>query len=151
MRIGEFSRLHKLPEAVHQIGGMGRTMGFFSNLFGGGKPKQAKTSSDRPAGAGADVIRISTVRAPPKQAAAASAASSLPPAVPEPRVALSQAGANGFGQVRLRMRLVAAQRTGDFKTAYEAARGLEAIQIKAGRRVGARIWREQAEQFEAGL
>jgi hypothetical protein len=35
--------------------------------------------------------------------------------------------------------------------AYEAAKELAAIQAKAGRRVGARMWTAEAERIKAGL
>ena len=123
-------------------------MGFWSNLFGGGKSKQAKAVETRPATPGGDVIRVAT---PQKVKAEAVKPSAVAAPVADVRAALKEAGATGFGQARLRMRLVAAQRAGDIEAAYEAALGLEAIQLQAGRRVGARVWREQADLFEAQL
>lgn len=118
-------------------------MGFWSNLFGGGKSKQAGAATAKPAAPGGDVIRVAT----PQRAKAAA----TPPMAGEVRTEVKQTDRAGFGQARLRMRLVAAQRAGDIEAAYEAARGLEAIQMQAGRRVGARVWRQQAESLEAQL
>ncbi len=109
-------------------------MGFFSNLFGGGKPKEAKAA---PAAAGTKAVE-------PVKAEAAKAV------VSAPAPAVLKGESTGAVQARLRLRLAAAARSGDVEAAYYAAKGLADIQAKAGRRVGARIWREEAERIITG-
>jgi hypothetical protein len=96
-------------------------MGLFSSLFGGKKKDAPKTEAAAKPAAGKQVV-----------AAAA-----------EP----VQVSGTGVAQVKLRLKLAASLRAGELEAAYEAAKGLAEIQAKAGRRVGARIWREQADRI----
>jgi hypothetical protein len=54
-------------------------------------------------------------------------------------------------QVKLRLKLAQSLRTRRAPAAYEAAKQLAAIQLKAGRRVGARVWTAEAERIKAQL
>lgn len=107
-------------------------MGLFSFLFGGKKDKAkpaAKAVSPKPG-----VID--------KNAPAA------------PAVAYAPASATGgVAQAKLRLKLVAALRSGDHSAAYQAARSLADIQTRAGRKTVARTWQQQAERIktEGGL
>ena len=96
-------------------------MGLFSNLFGGKKK---------------DAPQAAPVQRPPagKQVVAAA----MEPA---------EASATGAMQVKLRLKLAASLRAGELEAAYQAAKGLAEIQAKAGRRVAARIWQEQADSI----
>ncbi len=105
-------------------------MGLFSFLFGG--KKKAKAAVDRPAGPIAS--------APPPVIVTQASAVSPPPAI-----------AVGVRQAKLRLKLAASLRTGEHAAAYEAARGLADIQIRAGRRTVARIWQQQAERIRASM
>lgn len=134
-------------------------MGLLSFLFGG-KREGVKPPLKRDPGA--DMIRVAT---PPKATKAkdAKAREAKGPVLkeapapvaevvaltPAPKPTLKQAP--GSAQVKLRLQLAAATRAGDLEAAYEAARALEDIQRLAGRRVGARVWREQAERIYAEM
>jgi len=102
-------------------------MGLFSFLFGGKKKAAAK------AGAPARPVVVETQ--PP-----AAEVSVSPGPVPA-----------GVAQAKLRLRLAAALRTGEHAAAYEAARGLADIQIRAGRKTMARGWQQQADRIKASL
>jgi hypothetical protein len=104
-------------------------MGLFG-LFGGKKKDEAK-----PAAAKA---------VEPAMAAAPVRVTSAPAATAVAPVGMAAVGAE---QVRLRLKLVAAVKTGKTAAAYEAAKGLADIQAKAGRRLGARMWAQQAERI----
>ena len=101
-------------------------MGLFG-LFGGKKKDEAK---------------LAAKAAEPVKAAAVKPAS--PAAVFTTPAAIAAVGAE---QVKLRLKLVAAVKTGKTAAAYEAAKGLADIQAKAGRRLGARMWAQQAERI----
>jgi hypothetical protein len=115
-------------------------MGLFSGLFGGDKKKAAKaeTAPAKPAPA-----KSATADAVAPKATSKLAAAAAPTAIPASGVA------TGVSQVKLRLKLVQSLRAGKHSAAYEAAKGLADIQAKAGRRTGARIWREQAERIQA--
>jgi hypothetical protein len=100
-------------------------MGLF-NLFGGKKKDEAKAA---------------------KPVEAMAAASEKAPA-PATQVVLAMSDA-GVKQVRLRLRLAASLRAGEHAEAYRAAKDLAAIQARAGRRVGARVWAAEAERILA--
>jgi hypothetical protein len=100
-------------------------MGLLSFLFGGKKDK-AKPAAKAPARPVADN-------------AAAPAAAPYTPA----------SATAGVAQARLRLKLVASLRNGQHAAAYEAAKGLADIQIRAGRKTVARSWQEQAERIKA--
>lgn len=107
-------------------------MGLFSFLFGG---KKAKV----------------------KEAAAAPAAKPVAAAKPAPvvvtaaEVAAPIAIPAGVVQAKLRLKLAASLRTGEQAAAYEAATALADIQVRAGRKTVARVWRQQAERIKAGM
>ena len=103
-------------------------MGLF-NLFGGKKKDEARAA--RPAEAKA-------VEASPGLTAAA--------AKPAVQVAPAMNDA-GVKQVKLRLKLAASLRAGEHGEAYKAAKDLAAIQARAGRRIGARVWAAEAERI----
>lgn len=107
-------------------------MGLF-NLFGGKKKREAAVATH--------------VEAKAFHTSAASA-SAKAPAAPAPQIAAAMSEA-GVKQVRLRLKLAASLRAGEHGEAYRAAKDLAAIQAKAGRRVGARVWTAQAERILA--
>jgi hypothetical protein len=76
-----------------------------------------------------DAARPSKGKAPPGEALA------LPAVAP--------------AQVKLRLKLAQSLRTRRALAAYEAAKELAAIQTRAGRRVGARMWAAEAERILA--
>jgi hypothetical protein len=107
-------------------------MGLFG-LFGGKKKDEAKPAVAKPAPAATKAVE-------PVKA--------VKPASPAPGFAMPAAiAAVGAEQVRLRLKLVAAVKTGKTAAAYQAAKGLAEIQAKAGRRLGARMWAQQAERI----
>lgn len=97
-------------------------MGLLSFLFGGKKAK-AKAASK------------------PKTE---QAVTTLPPVAYVPVSATA-----GVVQAKLRLKLAASLRTGEHAAAYEAAKGLADIQIRAGRKTVARVWQAQAERIKA--
>lgn len=107
-------------------------MGLFSNLFGGKKKDEPKAQAAPAAAAQAKPAVMG------KQVMAAP-----PPA--------SLASATGATQVKLRLKLAASLRTGADEEAYLAAKSLADIQARAGRRTGARVWREEADRILARL
>jgi len=113
-------------------------MGLFSNLFGG-KNKVAPKAEAASAAPGA-----ATTGKPPVMG------KQVMPAAPTASPA-SLASATGATQVKLRLKLAASLRTGADEEAYLAAKSLADIQAKAGRRTGARVWREEADRILARL
>lgn len=111
-------------------------MGLF-NLFGGKKKGETKPTAE-PATATASQAGEASVRP------AAPVVAGKPPL--QIAVAMSKSGA---AQVKLRLKLAASLRSGEHAEAYKAAKALAAIQSKAGRRVGARIWTIEAERILA--
>ena len=104
-------------------------MGLFSFLFGGKKTKPKATEAAKPA-------------APAKAAVVvANAAEAAAP------IAISA----GVVQAKLRLKLAASLRTGEQAAAYEAAKALADIQVRAGRKTVARVWQQQAERIKAGM
>jgi hypothetical protein len=97
-------------------------MGLFSSLFGGKKTDAPKAE---------------------KPAAKPAAGKPVVVAAAEP-VPVSGSGAM---QVKLRLKLASSLRAGELEAAYQAAKSLADIQTKAGRRVAARIWSEQANRI----
>lgn len=57
----------------------------------------------------------------------------------------------GVLQARVRLRMAAAMSRGRHADASDAARQLADMQAKAGRRIAARIWSEQARRLEAKM
>jgi hypothetical protein len=110
-------------------------MGLFG-LFGGKKKDEAK-----PAPVAAKAVESVKAAAPAAVVKAAPAAAAVVASAP---VAMAAVGAE---QVRLRLKLVAAVKTGKTAAAYQAAKGLADIQAKAGRRLGARMWAQQADRI----
>jgi hypothetical protein len=104
-------------------------MGLFG-LFGGKKKDEAK-----PAAKAAEKVKF----AEPVKAAPMKSVAQAP--------VFATVAAVGAEQVRLRLKLVAAVKTGKTAAAYQAAKGLADIQAKAGRRLGARMWAQQADRI----
>ena len=100
-------------------------MGLFS-FFGGGKKETAVAEKPALTARVLDAVAV------------------MPAELPPPPVVLA---APGSVQVKLRLKLAASLRAGQHAKAYEAAKGLADIQAKAGRRMAARVWREQAERI----
>jgi hypothetical protein len=107
-------------------------MGLLSSLFGGKKKEASKppaapvaASTAKPAVMGKQV---------------------MPALATEPAAVMSAPGA---AQVKLRLKMAALLRSGEYSQAYKAARELAEIQVKAGRRVGARLWDQQADRILA--
>ena len=118
-------------------------MGLFSFLTGG-KKKEAKPA---PATAAPPPSKPTVVETK-VEAALAIAAVPIGPvnlATPEPTAA------SGVTQARLRLKLAASLRARQHMAAYEAARGLADIQVKAGRPNVARLWQVQADRLKAEL
>jgi hypothetical protein len=112
-------------------------MGLF-NLFGGKKKDETKPVK----------VEAAAVKAEAKPAKADSKpAKAARPLAPEPLAA----SASGAAQVKLRLKVAQSLRSRRVAAAYEAAKELAAIQAKAGRRVGARMWTAEAERIKAGL
>ena len=103
-------------------------MGLFSFLFGG---KKAKSKS-------VEAAPAASAKTPPVVVKAAEA--SAPIAV-----------APGVVQAKLRLKLAASLRTGERAAAYEAAKALAEIQVRAGRKTVARVWQQQAERIKAEM
>lgn len=98
-------------------------MGLF-NLFGGRKKDNAKARPVEPK----PVVETTPAAKP----------------APETATAASDAGVK---QVKLRLKLAASLRARERAAAFEAAKSLAAIQVRAGRRVGARVWSAEAERI----
>ncbi len=104
-------------------------MGLFSFLFGG---KKTKDVAAKPAAEKA---------AKPVAAVAAKKVETPAPAA----VSL------GIAQAKLRLKMASSLRTGQSMAAYEAARQLADIQVRAGRKTVARVWQQEAERIKATL
>jgi hypothetical protein len=116
----------------------GDAMGLF-NLFGGKKKDEAKPASP------GNPVAAKAVEAKPVEARPAAN-----PAAPAPAVQVAVGlRESGVTQVKLRLKLAASLRAGEHGEAYRAAKDLAAIQKKAGRRVGARVWAAEAERILA--
>ncbi len=102
-------------------------MGLFSFLFGGKKKAKAEAPA-RP------VVAEKPATAP----AVIGSADAVGPSA-------------GLMQAKLRLRMAASLRCGENAAAYEAAKGLADIQVKAGRMTAARVWSQQAERIRASL
>jgi hypothetical protein len=105
-------------------------MGFLATLFGG-KKKEAPKAAAAPAAAGVAKPQVMGKTVSP---------------APVEHMTL---GAPGAAQVKLRLKMAALMRSGEYAAAYKAARELAEIQVKAGRRIGARGWDEQADRILA--
>jgi hypothetical protein len=110
-------------------------------LFGGKKKKEEAAKAAPAQAKAAEPVKAAKAAEPMKAAKKAAAPAALAPAAP---VLIAAAGSE---QVRLRLKLVAAVKSGKTAAAYRAAKGLADIQAKAGRRLGARMWAEQAERI----
>lgn len=119
----------RLPMLVAEAA-WGEAMGLF-NLFGGKRKDEAKTAEP--------VTRRAKAEGHVAHAAAPVSGSVTP-------IAPAVSG-SGSAQVKLRLKLAASLRSGEHAEAYKAAKDLAAIQAKAGRRVGARRWRTEAERI----
>jgi len=113
---------------------MGLEMGLLSFLFGGKKKEAVKP----PASA-----KLTSIE---KQLAAA--AKPVAKAVIAEPVIVGPMTAGGAAQAKLRLKLAASLRQGEHAAAYEAARRLADIQVKAGRKTAARVWIDQAERIK---
>jgi hypothetical protein len=107
-------------------------------LFGGKKKKEEAKSAAAP-------VSGASANAPSAKAEAPKA--EVKAAAPAPVVAHAVRAAPGAEQVKLRLKLAAAKRTGQTAAAYAAAKGLADIQAKAGRRLGARLWTQEADRI----
>ncbi len=108
-------------------------MGLFLFLLGGKKSKAkaaVKPAAEQPAKTEKPLASVA-----PK-----------PSETPAP-VVVSQ----GVLQAKLRLKLVASLRNGHSAAAYEAAKTLADIQVRAGRKTVARVWQRQADRIEAEL
>ena len=124
-------------------------MGLFSFLTGG-KKKEAKVTpvvaapvSVAPVPSTPTVVETKAEAALAKAAAPVAAVASIAPA--------QIIAATGVTQAKLRLKLAASMRAGQHMAAYEAARGLADIQVKAGRPTVARLWLVQADKLKAQL
>lgn len=123
-------------------------MGLFSFLTGG-KKKEAKSAEAKFAPVSvAPPPSKSTVVETKAEAALAAAAAPITPVV---IATLGEVTATSVTQAKLRLKLAAALRARQHMTAYEAARGLADIQVKAGRPTVARVWQVQADKLKAQL
>lgn len=104
-------------------------MGLFSFLFGGKKTDkaEAKPAAAKPSKSEKAPVTVKTVEP------------AAPVIVP------------GIAQAKLRLKLAASLRTGQHDVAYEAARGLADIQLRAGRKTVARVWQQEAERIRIAL
>ena len=110
-------------------------MGLFSFLFGGKKKElRAKPVAEK---------AVNVVGKPAAQVAVAAAKTveTIAPVVSSP----------GIVQAKLRLKLAASLRSGQSGAAYEAAKQLADIQVRAGRKTVARVWQQQAERIKATL
>lgn len=57
----------------------------------------------------------------------------------------------GVVQAKLRLKLAASLRSGQRMAAYDAARALADIQMRAGRKTVARVWLQEADRIKATL
>lgn len=108
-------------------------MGLFSFLFGGKQARRKPVVKPAPA-------------APPPAAAAGPIAR-----VADAPVAAAPGLAPGVRQAQLRLKLAASLRTGKHGVAYDAARALADIQVRAGRKTVARVWQQQADRIKASM
>lgn len=109
-------------------------MGLFDLFSGKKKEKPAAVAAPTPQ-ASKPVAPVMVVETKPA------------PAPVHAPVMVAAAEATGALQVKLRLKLAASLRAGQHAKAYEAAKGLADIQARAGRRMAARVWREQAERI----
>lgn len=106
-------------------------MGLFSFQFGGKKKEAA-----------AEPIAEKAVKTTAKAGAVAGKAmETIAPVVISP----------GVVQAKLRLKLAASLRSGQSVAAYEAAKQLAEIQLRAGRKTVARVWQQEAERIKATL
>jgi hypothetical protein len=68
---------------------------------------------------------------------------------PSPVAYVPVSATAGVIQAKLRLKLAASLRAGEHAAAYEAAKSLADIQIRAGRKTVARSWQQQAERIKA--
>ena len=110
-------------------------MGLFSFLTSG-KKKAAKAAS------------VTSAPLPSKPVTVEMKSEAAPVVIATPAEAMA---ATGVTQAKLRLKLAASLRAGQHRAAYEAARGLADIQVKAGRPTVARVWQVQADKLKAQL
>ncbi|HOY78590.1 MAG TPA: hypothetical protein PLN33_12330 [Hyphomonadaceae bacterium] len=128
-------------------------MGLFSFLTGG-KKKEARSAAVKSAEA---KFAPAAVAPPPSKPtivetkAEAALAMAAAPIAPVVIATLGEVTATGVTQAKLRLKLAAALRARQHMAAYEAARGLADIQVKAGRPTVARVWLVQADKLKAQL
>lgn len=118
-------------------------MGLFSFLMGG-KKKEAKAAPV----VAAPPPPKSTIVETKAEAALALASAQIAPIAIAP---VKLTAATGVTQAKLRLKLAASLRARQHMAAYEAARGLADIQVKAGRPNVARLWQVQADRLKAQL
>ena len=123
-------------------------MGLFSFLTGG-KKKEARSAAVK--SAEAKFAPAAVAPPPSKTKAEAALAMAAAPIAPVVIATLGEVTATGVTQAKLRLKLAAALRARQHMAAYEAARGLADIQVKAGRPTVARVWLVQADKLKAQL
>ncbi len=121
-------------------------MGLF-NWFGRKKP--AASAPAGPTSMARELDAVAARTAAKASVALASADKVKPVASAAPPAAMAVLAASGAAQVKLRLKLAAAKRTGETAAAYAAAKSLADIQAKAGRRMAARIWKAEADRILA--
>ncbi len=113
-------------------------MGLFSFLFGGKKPKATPVAKE-PAGV-ALAEKVAVAKAAPAKPVAVKVAAAAPaPETP------------GILQAKLRLKLASSLKSGHQDAAYEAARALADIQVRAGRKTVARVWQQQADRIKDSM
>lgn len=117
-------------------------MGLFSFLTGGKKKSAAPVVAAPAPSQPTPVVTKAEAALAIAEPQVTSLASAPPAAVK---------AATGVTQARLRLKLAASLRAKQHMVAYEAARSLAEIQVKAGRPTGARLWQVQADELKAQL
>ena len=108
-------------------------MGLISFLFGGKKSKD--TAAAKPVAA-----KAAKAEKPSASVMTRASEATAPVAI-----------APGIVQAKLRLKLVASLRSGHTAVAYESAKALADIQVRAGRKTVARVWQQQADRIKAEL
>lgn len=119
-------------------------MGLFSFLTGGKK----KNAVVAPVAAAPPPSKPTLVETKAEAALALADTPVAPVVIATPAEVMA---ATGVTQAKLRLKLAASLRAGQHMAAYEAARRLADIQVRAGRPTVARVWQVQADKLKAQL